>query len=126
MMKNNQNEYENFKELLEESKSDISSYVEKRLMLAKLRIYEKVASSFSYIAYSVVVCIFAIILFILIFLGLGLFIGEQLGNYSLGFGILTLVVFGILFLVIGFQRRVRRALVNLTLRIIKKIEKDEE
>lgn len=126
MMKSNQNEYNNFKELLDESKADISSYVEKRLALAKLRIYEKVASSFSHIIYSLLICLFAFVVFTLVFLGLGLFIGEQLGNFSLGFGILTLVLLFFMFIVIANQRKVRRFLVNLTLRTINKIEKDED
>ncbi len=125
-MKSNQNEYDNFKELLDESKADISSYVEKKLKLAKLRTYEKVASSFSHIIYSLIICLFALVLFTLVFLGLGLFIGEQLGNFSLGFGIMTIALLLIMFIVIACQRKVRRFLVNLTLRTINKIEDDED
>lgn len=125
-MKNNQKEYDNFKEILDESKADLSSYLEKRLMLAKLQIYEKVASSFSHIAYALIICFFAVIISILVFLGLGLFIGEQLNNYSLGFVLLSILVIIVLLVVIASKRKVRRFLVNLVLRTIKKIEKDEE
>jgi predicted ABC-type exoprotein transport system permease subunit len=125
-MKSDPNEYDNFKELIGKSKTDLTSYLEKRLTLAKLRAYEKLASSFSYIAYSLIVCLFALILFILFFLGLGLFIGEQLDNYSLGFGILTVILLIALVVIILNQKSIRRSLVNLALRTIKKIEKDED
>lgn len=125
-MENKQKEYENFRELLDESKADMSSYFDKRLALTKLRIYEKVASSFSHIAYILIICFFAIIIFILAFLGLGLFIGEKLNDYSLGFGLLSIMVVVVLLGVIYSQRRVRLYIVNLVLLTIKKIEKDED
>lgn len=127
MMKSKTDEYRDFKELLDESKADLSSYIEKKMLLAKLKIYEKVASTFSRIVYGLLLCIFALILFILMFLGLGLFIGESLNNnYSLGFGVVTLFVFLILLLVVTNSKRIRKFLMNITLSTIKKIELDEE
>ncbi len=125
-MNSSQDEYNNFKELFDGSKADISSYIEKRLMLVKLQAYEKMASSFSYIAYSLIICLLMLLLLTLMFFGLGLFIGEQLDNYSLGFGVLALFVLLVLLMIILTKKRVRRFLVNTSLRTIKKIEKDED
>lgn len=125
-MKNNSQEYNDFKELIDESKADLSNYIEKRLTLAKLKVYEKVASSFSYIIYSLMVVAFVLILFFLALIGLGLFLGEVLNNYSLGFGILILFILIVFVIIMMNSRRVRKSFVNITLRTIKKIEEDEE
>lgn len=125
-MKSNNEEYQNFKELIDESKADLSSYIEKRLTLAKLKAFEKIASTSSYIIYGLMMSVFALILFILILVGLGFFIGDLLNNYAAGFGILILITLVALFVLIFNARRVRRAFVNITLRTIKKIEVDED
>lgn len=125
-MKSNNEEYQNFKELIDESKADLSSYIEKRLTLAKLKAFEKIASTSSYIIYGLMMSVFALILFILILVGLGFFIGDLLNNYAAGFGILILITLVALFILIFNARRVRRAFVNITLRTIKKIEVDED
>lgn len=125
-MKSNNEEYQNFKELIDESKADLSSYIEKRLTLAKLKAFEKIASTSSYIIYGLMMSVFALILFILILVGLGFFIGDLLNNYAAGFGILILITLVALFVLIFNAKRVRRAFVNITLRTIKKIEVDED
>jgi len=125
-MKNSVNEYNDFKELLDESKADLLGYIEKKMLLAKLKVYEKVASTFSRILYGLLISIFALVLFILMFIGLGLFIGESLNNYSLGFGVMTLFVLFVLIMVVANSKKVRKFLVNITLTTIKKIELDED
>lgn len=125
-MKNNNEEYQNFSELIDESKADLSSYIEKRLTLAKLKAFEKIASASSFIIYGLMMSVFALILFILILVGLGFFIGELLNNYAAGFGVLILITLVALFALILNAKRIRRAFVNITLRTIKKIEVDED
>ncbi len=125
-MKSNTEEYQNFSELIDESKADLSSYIEKRLTLAKLKTYEKVASASSFIIYGLMMSVFALILFILILVGLGFLIGEFLHNYAAGFGVLTVITLVTLFTLVLNAKKIRRFFVNITLRTIKKIEEDED
>ncbi len=125
-MKSNNEEYQNFGELIDESKADLSSYIEKRLTLAKLKAFEKIAGASSYIIYGLMMSVFALILFILVLVGLGFVIGDLLNNYAAGFGILIIITLVFLFALILNAKRVRKFFVNTTLRIIKKIEEDED
>lgn len=125
-MKSNNEEYQNFNELIDESKADLSSYIEKRIELAKLKVFEKIASSSSYIIYGLMMSVFALILFILILVGLGVIIGDLLNNYAAGFGVLLFITLVALFALIFNAKRIRRYFLNLTLSIIKKIESDED
>lgn len=125
-MENNNEEYQNFSELIDESKADLSSYIEKRLTLIKLKAFEKIASASSFIIYGLMMSVFALILFILILVGLGFVIGELLNNYAAGFGVLILITLVALLGLILNAKRIRRAFVNITLRTIKKIEVDED
>lgn len=119
-------EYQDFSELFNESKADLSSYIDKRIKLAKLKIYEKLASTSSYIMYSLIMTIFVLVLLILLLLGIGLFIGQLLNNYSAGFGILIIITLALLVLTFVFRKSLRKSFVNLTIRTIKKIEQDED
>lgn len=125
-MKSNNEEYQNFSELIDESKADLSSYIEKRLTLAKLKAFEKISSASSYIIYGLMMSVFALILFILILVGLGFVIGDLLNNYAAGFGVLILITLVALFALILNAKKIRRFFLNTTLRTIKKIESDED
>lgn len=125
-MKSNNEEYQNFSELIDESKADLSSYIEKRLTLAKLKAFEKISSASSYIIYGLMMSVFALILFILVLVGLGFVIGDLLNNYAAGFGVLILITLVVLFALILNAKKIRRFFLNTTLRIIKKIESDED
>lgn len=125
-MKNNNEEYQNFSELIDESKADLSSYIEKRLTLAKLKFFEKIADASAYIIYGLIMSVFALILFILVLVGLGVVIGDLLNNYAAGFGVLLLTTLVALFALIFNAKRIRRFFINITLRTIKKIESDED
>lgn len=125
-IENKGNEYQDFSELIDESKADISSYIDKRITLAKLKTYEKVASASSYIVYSLIIAVLVLILSGLFLFGIAIFIGEALHNYSAGFGILILIILAMLVSVFLCRKALRRYFVNMTIRTIKKIEEDEE
>jgi len=125
-MKNNADEYNNFKELIDESKADLSGYIEKRLELFKLTVYEKTANMFSRILYSSVIVGFVLILFFLFLITTGLYIGRALNNYPAGFGILILLILFMMFIVILYRQSIKRILTNITIKAIKKIEDDED
>lgn len=119
-------EYQDFSELIDESKADLSSYIDKRVTLAKLKVYEKIATTSSYILYSLVMSVLVLILSVLLLFGIAIFIGESLHNYSAGFGILILIILMMLLVVFLCRRPLRRYIVNMTIRTIQKIEDDEE
>lgn len=126
-MKSNKGEkYNDFNELFDGSKKDISEYIEKRLSLTKLKAYEKIANFSSRMLYGIVMFVFALILSILLVITAGLFLGHLLHNHSQGFGIVFLVFIVTMILIALNKKRVRRFFVNKTLRTIKKIESDEE
>lgn len=125
-MKSKTESYHDFNEIWDESKADIASYIEKRLALTKLRVYEKLASSFSFIIYGLVLAAFVLILFSLLLIGSGLLLGEVLHNYAAGFGILILFILFCLLIVIFNRKKMRRLFINTTLSIIKQIESDED
>lgn len=120
------NEYNNFKELIDESKADLSGYIEKRLEFFKLTAYEKTANMFSRILYSSVIIAFALILFFLFLLTTGLYIGKALQNYPAGFGILILFILLLMVIVILCRKPLKRLLIDITLKAINKIENDED
>lgn len=125
-IENERDEYQDFSELIDESKTDLSNYIDKRVALAKLKIYEKIASTSSYIVYSLIISVLVLILSGLFLFGIAIFIGEALHNYSAGFGILILIILTMLILVFLCRKSLRRYFVNMTIRTIKKIEEDED
>lgn len=124
-MKTENNEYKNFREIIDESKDELASYIDNRITLLKLTAYEKVASSFSYIIYGLIIAVFLLVLCLFLLIGSGLSLGEYLDNYALGFGILGAGVLIILIIIILCRKALRKFLINHTLRTIKKIESDE-
>lgn len=125
-IENERDEYQDFSELIDESKIDLSNYIDKRLALAKLKVYEKIASASSYIVYSLIISVLGLILAGLFLFGIAIFIGEALHNYSAGFGILILIILTMMILVFLCRKSLRRYFVNMTIRTIKKIEEDED
>lgn len=125
-MKTKDEEYHDFSDIIDESKKDFSDYIDKRLALAKLKAYEKIANLSGRIMYGVVILVFVFILSILSVITIGLFLGKLLDNYALGFGSMFLVFILFIALISLNRKRVRRFFVNKTLRTIKRIESDED
>ena len=107
-------------------KEDISNYIDKRLELFKLTAYEKLAQSSSYILFGLIILLLICVIFLLSLLGLAFFIGSYFDSLGLGFGILVVVTLLIMGLFIAFGKRFRRSSVNLVIKILRKIELDEE
>lgn len=126
MKKTNSEEYQDFQEIIGDSKKDISEYIDKRIALLKLSTYEKLSNFSSRLLYGVIVLMFIVIITILISLTLGLYIGYLLNNYAAGFGILVVFNILLLTLIIANSKKIRSIFQNLTLRTIKKIENDED
>jgi len=123
---NVRNESKDFHTLIDETKSDITGYLNKRLKSLKLTAYEKTAKAGSYIAYGLIIILVAYFLMILFLLALGFLLGEAIGSISAGFGILMAFTILCLCLFIYLGKKFRRSIANVIVSIIKKIEEDEE
>lgn len=107
-------------------KEDISNYIDKRLELFKLTAYEKLAQSSSYILFGLIILLLVCVIFLLSLLGLAFFIGSYFDSLGLGFGILVVITLLIMAVFIAFGKQFRRSSVNLVIKILRKIEMDEE
>jgi len=112
--------------LIDDTKSELSEYVEKRLKSIRLRAYETTAIAGSYITYGLVVILMAYFIFFLFLLSLGYLLGEWLNSNAAGFGILIVLSSIGLFIFLKRGKSFRRTIANLVVSIIKKVESDEE
>ena len=126
MRKTNQEEPKDLNSLFDSVKEDLSGYIEKRIDIIKLRIYEKASISGSYIVYGMVLFIFIFTIFLLGLIALGFFLGEMLDSNAAGFGMLILITLSLLLCLVLNAKRIRISITNLIIRIIKKIESDED
>lgn len=112
--------------LIEDTKSELFSYVEKTLSSLKLSAYEKSAILGSYITYGLIILLMFFCIFFLLLLALGYLLGEVLDSNAAGFGILILLsVFSLILFVVN-GKKFRRYITNLVILLIKKIESNEE
>lgn len=121
-----QTEKKDFETLFSEIKTDLTSYLNKRLTIIKLKTYEKGSISGSYIVFGAIVLMMSFSIFLLILLCLGFFLGELLNSSAAGFGILVLATLIMLIIFIANGKRIRRVITNSIVSLIKDIEKDGE
>lgn len=121
-----QTEKKDFETLFSEIKTDLASYLNKRLTIIKLKTYEKGSISGSYIVFGAIVLMMSFSIFLLILLCVGFFLGELLNSSAAGFGILVFATLMILIIFIANGKRIRRVITNSIVSLIKDIEKDGE
>jgi len=126
MQKTNQDDTKDLQSLFDAVKDDLSGYIEKKLTLFKLRVYEKISISGSYIVYGLIIFIFIFTIFLLGLIALGFFLGEMLDSNAAGFGMLILITLSLLLCFVLNAKRIRLSITNLVIKIIKKIESDED
>ena len=80
----------------------------------------------SRVLYGLILLVIGLIMLLLSFITLGLYLGQLLGNYAAGFGIMILAGLLSLMLFIINRKSVRKFFVNLTIRTLRRIESDEE
>lgn len=112
--------------LIDDTKSEFSEYVEKRLRSFKLRAYEKTAITGSYLTYGFVIILVIYFIMFLVLLALGFLLGECLNSNAAGFGILIAFCIIGLFVFLKLGKGFRRKISNVIVSIISKIESDEE
>lgn len=125
-MLNNSEKEKNLGGWFEDLKPELLGYINKRIRLFKLDSYEKVSIAASILGYGLIV--FSIILVILFFslMGMAMFVGEMVKNPAAGFGIMALFSLVSLGIISLFRRKIKHAILLLTLRIIRKVEANGE
>lgn len=89
--------------LFEEMRKDISNFINSTLELGKLEVFEKISLSASAIVYGLMLGSALVIALLFILVTAGLYLGEMLQSYWMGFGIVaafTLLI-TIIILIVG-------------------------
>lgn len=107
-------------------KEDLSNYIDKRLELLKLSFFEKTAQSGAFILFGLILLLLICVTFLLSLLGLAFFIGSYFDSLAIGFGILVIVNLLIMAIFIMFGKQFRRKAINIVIKILRKIELNEE
>lgn len=91
----------NFNNLFSDIKEDLGAYVNLKIKILQITLYEKTSTLFSLILYGLILLLVLFFAILFIFLALGLFLGELIGSASVGIAlvaVLYLIVMGILLL----------------------------
>lgn len=107
-------------------KNDLIEYVDIKLAYFKLNGYEGIAKLVAFLSYQLVKILLTLFFFLFIFLSLGLFLGEILKNYALGF----FIVAGIYAIIIGlltyFRSNIQARVKNEIIFSLMNINEDKE
>jgi len=125
-MLNNSEKDKNLSSLLEDLKPELLSYINRRLRLFKLDAYEKVSISASILGYGLIVFSILLVASFFILLGLAFFLSELLNSQAAGFGIMALASLLSLLIVFLCRRKIKHNILNHTIKIIRKVEANEE
>ncbi|MDR1090911.1 MAG: phage holin family protein [Prevotella sp.] len=125
-MPNNSEKDHNLSSLLDDTRLELLSYINKRIRLFKLDAYEKASMSASILGYGLIVASIVSFALFFILLGLAFLIGEILGSQAAGFGIIALFSLFLLLVVFIFRGKIKNAILSGTIKIIRKMETDEK
>lgn len=125
-MPSNSERDKNLSTVLEDLKLELLSYINRRIRLFKLDAYEKASISSSILGYGLIVFSIILVTLFFILLGLAFFVGELLNSQAAGFGIMALFSLFVLFIVFLCRKKIKRSILNHTIKIIRKVEANEE
>jgi len=125
-MQDNSSGHKDLHGLIEEIKTDLSGYIRLKFKYFKLKTFEKSSLLVSFVGYGLMVVLIVLTIIFLLLISLGLLLGEVLGSYSAGFGILAVVALIVLVVSILNADKIRHLIANKTLSVIRKIIEDEE
>lgn len=91
-------------EQLGETYGYVSEFAEKKLTLLKLNAAEKSASAFSSLILFLVVLIFSLAVSLFALLALAFYLSVRLDNYALGFGLVSILLLVLLFLIVLLRK----------------------
>ncbi len=114
------------KGLIDGLKPELSDYIQKRLKLFKLDMFEKGGIAISILGYGLIILILvSSILFFFLF-GLAFFLGEYFDSNSIGFGILLAICTLILVVIMLCRKKIQRYILLRTISILKRIDDNKD
>ncbi len=114
-------------EVYDRLKKDTSTYLELKLELLKLNTYERAGKLISLLSYGLVLMFLAFFACLFVFIALGFFVGEYLGDTALGF-LLVAAIYLLLIALIAFKGAcIREKIMNIIIAslLANDIKKDE-
>jgi len=115
----------NLTELLAALKADIKDWVEIRLKLLQLNVFEKTAIVGSFLIFGIIIINLLLFAFLFAFIALGFLIGKWINSVAGGFAIICFLYLLILAVLLIFRKAVFTGLQNLLLKELNPEPKDE-
>ena len=115
----------NLSELISALKTEVKEWVEIRLKLLQLHVFEKTAILGSFLIYGVIIINLLFFAFLFAFFALGFLIGKWINSEAGGFAIISLLYLLIMGLMLIFRKRIFRGLQNLLLKELNPEPEDE-
>lgn len=116
----------NLNELLSALKAEINDWIEIRLKLLQLNVFEKTAIVGSFLIFGIIIINLLLFAFLFAFVALGFFIGKWVNSLAGGFAIVSFLYLLILTLLLIFHKRIFIGLQNLLLNELNNPESDDE
>jgi len=121
----NMNSDYNLSELLSALKADIKEWVEIRLKLLQLQVFEKTAVVGSFLIYGIIIINLLFFAFLFAFFALGFLIGKWINSVAGGFAVISLFYLLILVLMLVFHKSIFTGLQNLFLKSLNPEQENE-
>ncbi|MCL1932905.1 MAG: hypothetical protein FWF53_03690 [Candidatus Azobacteroides sp.] len=106
----------NLSELLSALQAEIKEWVEIRVKLVQLHIFEKTAIVSSFLIFGVIIINLLLFAFLFAFLALGFLLGKWINSMAVGFAIISFLYLLIPILMLIFHRAIFTGLQNLLLK----------
>jgi len=106
----------NLSELLSALRTEIKEWVEIRVKLLQLQVYEKTAIAGSFLIYGIIIINLLFFAFLFAFLALGFLIGKWINSIAGGFAIISFFYVLVLIMILIFRESIFNGLQNLFLK----------
>ena len=116
----------NLSELLSALKAEIKEWVEVRIKLLQLHIFEKTAVVGSFLIYGIIIINLLFFAFLFAFLALGFLIGKWISSIAGGFAIISFFYVLVLIMILIFRKGIFNGLQNLFLKDLMNPEPENE
>jgi Protein of unknown function (DUF1469). len=113
-------------DFISDSKKDLTSFVDLKLKIYQLTLYEKVGNLSSLLTYGLIILLVVYFSILFIFIALGFFLGSVLNNIALGMllvAILYLIILGLLFV---FREKIKGKLADIFITEMRKNDNQDE
>lgn len=98
--------------LFDEIRESVSRYIKSTIELTKLEIFEKLSIASSIVAYSAILLVIVLFALSLIFITVGLYLGELFGNAWAGFGSVSLATLLIVIILLLLKKPIKKKITN--------------